>query len=1403
MSEDGSAGNENMKYLNPGIPGLENILGNNRGFRYFDEDKLKIVIHGPAGAGKTFFALQLAMGCTFRGEGCTGDGQSKKLNAVYLTKDTTPETLVSRIEKDFNFFSRMDMSEEPDNLKKFTIRDLLKESGDDNFLEKKDVANIFKEFDDGELHLYIDLTKQDVLSKKVRIVFLDKILKLLILFDKMQESITQEQKDNFLNILLDPEYSLFFIGSLEYIHPPSTFFDKYAMQFSPLQGLGRLSPKLSPVFNILEESVKVSDELMIVCDSLPPKILEECLYTRNHTLFNNSGEDQGDQKRKPIMVLILESSDMPASMNSSFPPDIQIRMEPRSEKFGARTKTIQFLKARYQWVDDGTHPFVIFQENQYGMGESAVIDYYTESGSIVRVNDKKGETGSFEKHEPGITILPLVGSKPGNSGEKYDFQKTEAVKFGIKSIDQNISHGSFNRGLTLMLTESHCHTSDLGYHYLLGQIGEEMGARSKDKTIDNQPHSLLYIAVDKNISGILYDLWHYRLLRRPFFKDINQFQKIWEAIESALNRILLHEKFKPSLFKIPLMHMNDLNPGKTSCGQKAPYLYIFIPDFFYYTREELLERLTRLFSIHDYEGCKKCQPALNCLRIDRVLIDRVGRIKSRWPLFEEVNIFISNLIQKCNSRNIDLMIIDDTAIQYKDSGNVSSAWMGMAYNVIRLKRIPFRDSETVILDFFRLHNRDRMIERPFELKKNPSLVDTKSETERPFPESEITALDSFRGYTGLFVGKPHPAKVVVDLTYDLVATPLYRDNEDIGRNLMSLIDVLEVNLFGPGERPGIYSSMSTLGSLTHDRCHIVSVDEVWLRDLIHLKPEKSALASLRISSLPEEELKLKTPDWGKVKKSKKLSSTDLKYIYITEALKLVLNQKYTNRELMKHAEKVFAIPFRHNWGIIGITRFREDRMENLDKQIKSLGMEKRVLFKYVFFNQSSDKEDVNKFLEITENKKRKYGYIQRLHDFLWQRNSGKEALTWEDLRLFKEKMWREVFKQKNETFFGKKIYFFDLQRQTDECVVCFFLELLLSKADLSLLFQEFKPEEHPGQLNFLSLNLQKKNFYELVKDLDNGTKRTKSYKDLKKIPLVKAVFAALDLMYHLLEEEQRQQIGQRKVRLSRQRVLENKNLKQDNKLEEYEGGIAFISRQWITTVRDITVKDKHLNAIVLRPLPCWGKVLIEKDSTLKKSGKVPFREIGYNEKDNTIFADIITGDRKGQAGKFSWETELKKKTKNKGVPISGAWYLGVLSGGNLDLSIDILRELVSDYNEHNRFLKQAAAPVCRKYYQQPDEELIPYSDIVNHVYNNENSPRTKPPLKEDIYGFPFSRTRILNYDLFSINIFRLIKEVLYLPEFDEEVVVKMIARSLEKIVNSYPEHSEIRDLHGRSDGGKE
>ena len=140
------------------------------------------------------------------------------------------------------------------------------------------------------------------------------------------------------------------------------------------------------------------------------------------------------------------------------------------------------------------------------------------------------------------------------------------------------------------------------------------------------------------------------------------------------------------LYMVPLQHIisgnnnlaqvEPLKPCPSGRLERA-YLYIYIPDFTWVTAEEALQRVQTLlrFSQHckaPKDGCAQC------CKIDRIIFDRVGRLQARWPLVDNCEVFVSNMVAMCARHHVEIMLVDDTADDDTVTGNVHSRWISVA-----------------------------------------------------------------------------------------------------------------------------------------------------------------------------------------------------------------------------------------------------------------------------------------------------------------------------------------------------------------------------------------------------------------------------------------------------------------------------------------------------------------------------------------------------------------------------------------------------------------------------------------------------------------------------------------------------------------------------------------------------
>ncbi len=1345
-----------FRYFNPRIPGLEAMLcqeqaiddsGQEQGFRFERSHGLNIVIYGPPGVGKTILALQMAAAAAFAGK-----------KVLYFSKDTSSEVLYRRLYRPFRFF----------------LED--RDWSDECLRETHGVGKEGKAIRSRYLPRH-GASPGQVTKPEVQFSFLGGVLRGQD-GHKDPSLPSQEGTDTFSEDFKRAwnARSRGLIGFADFTDAAFAVdkVDRYSLARSPYQAMGCLLPEFYPLFSKLDGST--TRDFLVVIDALSPAVLEEQLRMQ---AFFDSDQSSGGGQERPVFVYVMESAELPESSSVAFPPDVQIRLGIRKETHGVRTRTLQFVKTRFQKSLDEETAFVI-----RGAADQTedILEVPIQCGPLkTRDSECQGDTSLiFTRKKAGVWIMPPLSHEAIHLRD-VDGRSDRDIRFSIDGLDRftqkvkqktsgndggNTGEGEggglAGGGCTLLVTQGSCGEIPLSLHYLLAQLGEAASGGSEGSPpTDNEasygrPRSVLYVNFSGDVEETLHTIWRHDVLRRAVCDGVEpaNLETAWNEIrtnlhESAARQTGAEHRERHRLYKIPLSHRPETWPGG-SCPQSGPYLYVYVPDFTWLTVEEAMERIAGVLRFQSHITDSESSKCLSCLKIDRAVLDRVGQVQARWPLIQDHKVFISGVVALCARHDVELLLVDDTAEEVPSTGLFTSRWTGAANNILRLRRMPFHGAEAITIDLLKATGRPITVKRPHEVVFG-------SEGSPEEFRSRVYVEDSFRGYTGLSIGKPERCRMRVELSYDLKGTALYRDVYATQQNLQAAMDGVEVRILGPREWSGINSAYNNLSSGSRDTCHIVAIDGIWLESLL----EGNVLHKLSM-----DELRHLLPVHVKAAddpKKRELSWHDPRVLeeslakrYVTRSLTTAranIRQKPGGKDREDGAiDLQFAVPMRHNWGVLAACSLSMQFLSHVFRALSSgvrgrrrqgsiMRSTRLTKIEYETFlrrcrgNPGNDKKDQHirdTMYELLFGHPQDCDVAKHYLDVMGKVNGSKNRdwFTWTEIADFRTRVWAPFwrggwFDQRLTSVTSSqganvdpwlallpRIDLFGLATANEESVVSFLLELLLAHVGWESLFGKTGKEPSLVPLRFQTHKECMKGFTE-----------------------------TLVMFFKLLSPRQRRQLGIG-VRNEHSdigtinpgwlRLLESGH--GEKAFAEWPSQVSLLSRQWITTVEDLLPRYDIRESIELVCLPS-GDGCGSYWERLQRMG--------------------LSGARK----------------QSYGIPVAGTWYLGVLRGGNTDLGADVMKEVLSKEHELQRLQERSGAPVSSHFYGEPfvgasDKgamfHWLPYSDVMREL-----APQGIIPQK---VVFPFHRTQVANYLEVSKVFYDLVRHVMRIPIKDESLM---------------------------------
>jgi hypothetical protein len=266
----------------------------------------------------------------------------------------------------------------------------------------------------------------------------------------------------------------------------------------------------------------------------------------------------------------------------------------------------------------------------------------------------------------------------------------------------------------------------------------------------------------------------------------------------------------------------------------------------------------------------------------RVVLDNVFELQCKYPLITDARGFLASLLEMFSETGVTSLVVDTVEVGEGRNPIESSFAAGLADNVFLLRHVEFHSRPHRVFSVLKLVD-----------LHTPDNLWNLEEVRLPNDDRyELHAGDTFALYKNVLTGRPEPITITFSLYNDEENSPFHTYLQGQIESLRhSFGESLNVNLYGAAEYSRVQNLLAAAERLPRGDCHIVALDEFWLRQLI----QKERLEDLTgpITKLPPEERPVAE-----------------KGDYVCAAHDIALHQ------LDKPYDKWYAIPARNNCGIL-------------------------------------------------------------------------------------------------------------------------------------------------------------------------------------------------------------------------------------------------------------------------------------------------------------------------------------------------------------------------------------------------------------------------------------------------------------------------------------------------------
>ena len=579
-----------------------------------------------------------------------------------------------------------------------------------------------------------------------------------------------------------------------------------------------------------------------------------------------------------------------ATNEISYAADIVVRLGLTVFNLHYRERSIEIIKAKNQGYRRGRHHFSI-------RATGKVVDKGMNPGMVIYLS-------------LATQLFQMSNHSSANRGGAS--QVAHGHRLGIREVDKAVrdaNEGEFESGKTaylssgtvsVLVSDLDSLATELALHFALqeGLITESDIKQDRKRLLYPTPTSTIFFTNLHRKKQIEQMIGLYGNLKRFWCWLLSEDEKKARQKANPL----------PYKFEYPSQSWQDSVGAKLA---KRPKFKIVELDSDHVTEGKLLHDIENEIDAMRTDWKGSAAGKKNNGRAIRVVFDNVFKLKAKYPLIRDAEHFLNALFVMFRYKNVTSLVIDTVEVGEGRNPLDQSYVAGMADHVFVLRHTESQAQPRKIFTVLKLAGYDEPDEL-WEIKKDlPGKAATRA-----------MGHDHSHSYKGILSGKLQPVSVNLSLYADPPNSPLsayLRDQADVFKRVFAH----DVNYYAchPETYGAMQHSISTTGIEALGDCHVISLDEIWLEELI--RGEK--LVKISLADLT----RLKDTEEGR-RASRHTEFNEQDYVTISEDMARLFCGKAKDLN--------YAIPDRNNVGVLACNPVAWERCKRVTGCLPLVGL---------------------------------------------------------------------------------------------------------------------------------------------------------------------------------------------------------------------------------------------------------------------------------------------------------------------------------------------------------------------------------------------------------------------------------------------------------------------------------